>query len=68
MSDQQLGLWPNDDRNDHFAAGASLPKKAHLPGIGHVQVLDYHGNGRFMVLDRKDNRRLVHRDRLTFLK
>ena len=65
---EQLGLWPNDDRGEHFDAGAKIPKKAHLPGIGHVRVTDYHGDGRFMVVDRKDNKRLVHRDRLTFLK
>lgn len=66
----QLSLFdeePKDDRTDHFAAGASIPKRAHLPGIGHVRVLDYHGNGNFMVLDRKDTKRFVHRDRLRFL-
>lgn len=64
----QLGLWPDDDRGDHFDAGASIPKKAHLPGIGHVQVMNYEGKGYFTVLDKKDTRRYVHRDRLTFLK
>lgn len=69
MSDpmNQLGLWPDDDRADHFAAGAKIPKKAHLPGIGHVQVLDYAGKGYFNVLDKRDTRRYVHRDRLKFL-
>lgn len=66
----QLDLFTGQpvDRTDHFTAGASIPKKAHLPGIGHVRVLDYHGEGRFMVLDKRDTKRLVHRDRLTFLK
>lgn len=47
---------------------ANLPRWARLPGIGRVQVLSYEGNGRFTVLDRRDVRRLVHRDRLTFTK
>lgn len=67
---EQLDLFDGPDgRAEHFAHGAAmLPKRALLPGIGHVQVLGYHRNGYFHVLDGRDERRYVHRDRLTFLK
>lgn len=45
---------------------APLPRWARLPGIGRVRVLEYAGDGRFRVLDKRDEVRLVHRDRLTF--
>lgn len=67
---EQLELFDGPDgRAEHFAHGADmLPKRALLPGIGHVQVLGYHGKGHFMVLDQTDTRRFVHRDRLQFLR
>jgi len=55
---------------DLFATNPAwrLPRWAVLPGIGRVRVLEYVGNGRFVVLDNTDEKRLVHRDRLTFTK
>ena len=44
-----------------------LPSHAYLPKIGRVRVLAYKGDGYFEVLDGRDNRRLVHRNRLTFI-
>lgn len=44
----------------------TLPSTAYLPKIGRVRVLAYKGGGYFEVLDRRDNRRLVHRERLVF--
>ena len=43
-----------------------MSRTAYLPKIGRVRVLAYKGDGYFEVLDRHDNRRLVHRNRLTF--
>ncbi len=45
---------------------APLPRWAILPGVGRVRVLSYDGNGMFTVLDSRDTRRFVHRDRLIF--
>lgn len=45
-----------------------LPKKAYLKNIGVVQILGYHRDGYFHVLDNRDTRRLVHRQRLSFRK
>lgn len=45
---------------------ADLPRYAVYQGR-RVRVLHYHRNGRFMVLDRSDERRLVRRDLLTML-
>ena len=46
----------------------TTPTWAYLKGVGRVRVLYYMGEGFWSVLDRKDERRIVHRDRLTFLK
>lgn len=43
-----------------------MPSTAYLPKIGRVLVLAYKGDDYFEVLDRKDNRRLVKRERLVF--
>lgn len=43
-----------------------LPKFGVVKGIGKCKVLDYRGNGYFTLLDNKDHRRHVHRDRITF--
>lgn len=45
-----------------------IPKRGYIKGIGQVRVMHYHGNGHFMVLDRSDTKRLVHRDKITFSK
>lgn len=42
--------------------------RGHVKGIGRVTVMHHHGNGNFMVLDRTDTKRLIHRDRITFAK
>lgn len=44
----------------------SHPRYAQVRGVGRVRVVGYHGNGHFMVLDRSDSQRLVHRDQMTF--
>lgn len=43
-----------------------LPTSGYLPGKGRVRVLSYEGNGMFFVLTNRDERVLVHRDRLKF--
>ena len=45
-----------------------LPSHAYLPKIGRVRVLAYKGDGYFEVLDAHDNRRLVRRERLVFIR
>lgn len=47
---------------------SDLPRWAVLRGIGRCRVLSYEGKGYFMLLDCRDARRFVHRDRLTFTK
>lgn len=47
---------------------AELPKKAYIKNLGMVRVIGYHRDGYFHVVDRNDERRLVHRDRLSFRK
>lgn len=39
---------------------------AHAQGLGRVQVLGHHGGGEVHVLDRSDQARLVHQDKLRF--
>lgn len=46
--------------------GKSLPSEGVIRGIGKVRVLGQHSKDHFMVLDNRDVRRMVHRDRLTF--
>lgn len=69
--DEQLDLFATDGpdgRLDHFSAGAqSHPTHAVIENIGQVRISGYHGNGYFHVVDAQDNKRFVHRDRLTFL-
>lgn len=45
----------------------SIPRYAVLGALGTVRIMRYAGHGYFYVLDRSDNVRYVHRDRLTFL-
>lgn len=45
-----------------------LPRWGRVAGIGKVRILDYKGDGYWWVLDSRDERRLVHRDRITFTK
>lgn len=47
---------------------AKIPRVAHIRGIGRVRVLGYHGNNQFRVLDSSDSERIVHRNKLTFIK
>lgn len=67
---EQLDLFDGPDgRAEHFAAGSGkLPTHAMLGSVGRVQILGYHRNGYFHVLDSHDERRYVHRDRLQFLR
>lgn len=44
-----------------------LPTYAIIPNIGRCRVLSVDSNGYFTLIDPKDERRLVHRDRLIFL-
>lgn len=69
MAEEQLDLFDGPDgRGDNFRQGAAkLPTHAILGTIGRVKVLGYHHSGYFHVLDNRDQRRYVHRDRLTFL-
>lgn len=46
----------------------SIPRRAYLPKVGKVRVLEYVGQGRFTVIDSRDTIRLVPRDRLRFCK
>lgn len=46
----------------------NVTRQGYAKNIGTVRVLYYHGDGYFMVLDRKDERRLLHRDRIIFTK
>lgn len=46
---------------------AKLPTHAILGTIGKVRVSSYAGNGYFHVVDNRDTKRFVHRDRLKFL-
>lgn len=45
-----------------------LPRWGVVPGIGKVRILEYAGNGKWVVLDNKDTRRFVDKSRLTFTK
>lgn len=47
---------------------AKLPTHAILGTIGKVRIKSYDRNGYFHVVDNRDNKRYVHRDRLTFIK
>jgi hypothetical protein len=44
----------------------SLPTEGVIQGLGKVRVLGQHAKDHFWVVDSRDARRLVHRDRLTF--
>jgi hypothetical protein len=46
--------------------GKSLPTHAIHPSFGKVRVLHQHSKDHFMVLTKRDDKRLVHRDMLTF--
>jgi hypothetical protein len=46
----------------------NIPRDAIHSSHGKVRILEYHGENRFTVLDRHDNKRLVHREHLTFIK
>ena len=46
----------------------SLPRYGVIKGIGKVRILSYEGNGYFTVLDCRDVRRFVPRERITFTK
>lgn len=45
-----------------------MPRYAYYPNHGRVRVLDYHGRGLFWVLTNRDERRLVHRDEMVFVR
>lgn len=45
---------------------STLPRKAYVKKVGLVDVVEYKANGYFWVIDRRDERRLIHRDRLKF--
>lgn len=44
-----------------------MPVSGIVPGIGRVRIIAYIGDGYFRVVDSRDNTRLLHRMRLTFL-
>lgn len=44
-----------------------IPDYCIVPGIGKCRILYYMGNGRFMVISNKDERRVVPRFRMTML-
>lgn len=44
----------------------SLPSEGVIRGLGKVRVLGQHKKDHFMVMDSRDTKRLVHRDRVTF--
>lgn len=44
----------------------SIPSEGVIRGLGKVRVLSQHSKDSFMVLDSRDTRRLVNRNRLTF--
>jgi len=46
---------------------AKIPTHAILGKLGKVRVVSYDRNGYFHVVDNRDERRYVHRDRLKFL-
>lgn len=54
------------DLSPQFDAAPKYPTHAIYNGKK-ARVDYYHGNGRFMLIDHQDERRLVHRDRLRFL-
>jgi len=48
----------------------TLPRKAYLRGKGRVRILEYGPTGKpnyFLVLTWRDERVMVHRDRLRFI-
>lgn len=45
-----------------------LPKYAIMRSIGRVRVLEQNTKDTFWVLDSRDQRRLVHRDQLIFVR
>lgn len=46
----------------------NLPRWGRVKGLGRVRVLEYIGDGRFIVLDSRDQRWVRHRDLITFTK
>lgn len=44
----------------------TLPRWGYVKGLGRVRVLEYLGDGRFIVLDKRDTRWVRRREQITF--
>lgn len=53
---------------DAFGVSKGLPPYGRVPGIGRVKVVGQRSKDLFEVIDSKDMRRLVPRERLMFVK
>lgn len=61
---REMGVLVSDDTY----TPPKLPTYAIFGTVGKVRVVAYDRDGRFFVVDSKDERRYVHRDKLRFLK
>jgi hypothetical protein len=57
-----------DPLSDAPKDGRKIPTKGYIKGVGRVRVGPQHGKKHFLVYDRSDQRRIVHRRNLGFRK